>query len=276
MSIFGRKDRQHYFLELYKISDQQSASDFDTLELVLQAVELLENLTGVKADNFSLNYASKSYKTIRGFKSQFQRYKEVVYCYVGFNSNETNTYFTVSNPLLNYLKNAKRPDNSAIDISFQVDESLIGNIKIQTLAEQLIKKFSFEYGYIHKFPTKKFSGEKRLKKGLFSTSVSVDEMDHLWTNHQIGITNGYLKKLYLINYINQSHNSNPTISELAQSYGHNNQISDNIGKWEVTNEELQELINSEELLDSCIVTEDFRFLNNPKSTQFKTKMTVDK
>ena len=146
MSIFGRKDRQHYFLELYKISDQQSASDFDTQELVLQAVELLENLTGVKADNFSLNYSSKSYKTIRGFKSQFQRYKEVVYCYVGFNSNETNTYFTVSNPLLNYLKNAKRPDNSAIDISFQVDENLIGDIKIQTLAEQLIKKFPFEYG----------------------------------------------------------------------------------------------------------------------------------
>jgi len=47
-------------------------------------------------------------------------------------------------------------------------------------------------------------------------------------------------------------------------------------KWEVTPEEFQELIRSDELLNSCIVTEDFRFLNNPISTQLKTKMTVDK
>lgn len=275
MGIFGSKDRQHYFLELYKISDQQSASTFDTQELLLQAIELMEDLTGVKADNFSLNYSNKSCKTIKGFKSQLQAYKEVVYCYVGFNSNETNTYFTVSNPLLNYLKNAKRPDNSAIDISFQVDEDLIENTMVQILAEQLTKQFSFEYGYIDKFPTNRFQGEKKVKKGLFSNSVSVDEMDHLWTNHQIGIINGYLKKLYLINYLNQSQKSNPAISNLIQSYGQNNQVSDKIVRWEVTNEELKELMSSDELLDSCIVTEDFRFLKNPISTQFKSKMTVD-
>ena len=58
MGICRRKDRQHYFLELYKVSDLRSASNFNTQELVIQAVELMEDLTGVKADNFSLNYLS--------------------------------------------------------------------------------------------------------------------------------------------------------------------------------------------------------------------------
>ena len=181
----------------------------------------------------------------------------------------------MSNPLLNYLTNRKRPDNSTIDISFQVDEGLLVDSMTQALAEQLIKKFSFEYGYIQKFPTNRFHGEKKIKKGLFSTSVSVYEMDHLWTNHQIGIINGYLKKLYLINYINHSQKSNPTISKLIQSYGQNNRISDTMDKWELTTVELQELMNSDELLDSCIVTDDSRFLKNPISTQLKTKMTID-
>lgn len=275
MGIFSRTQRQHYFLALQKITDQQSASEFDSLDLVLQAVELMEKLTEKKANHFSLNYSSKGYKTIKGFKSLFQKYKEVVYCYVGFSSKETNTCFMVSNPLLNYLKNAKRPDYSAIEISFQIDQSLITIDEIQTLGEELLETFSFEYGYIHKFPSNRFHGEKKLMRGLFSSSLAITEMDHLWTNHQIGIKDGYIKKLYLVNYINHSQKSNPSISELIQNYGRSSYISDKMSKWEVTSEEHQELMSSDKLLDSCIVTEDFRFLKNPIATQLKAKMTVD-
>ncbi|WP_339608105.1 hypothetical protein [uncultured Roseivirga sp.] len=275
MGIFGRRDRQHYFLELYKIADQQSASEFDTQGLILRAVELLGNLTGLKANSFNLNYSDKSYKTVKGFKSRFQKYSEVVHCFVAFDSKNTHTCFTVSNPILNYLKNEKRPNNSAIDISFQVDADLVEISEIQLLAEKLIKNFSFEYGYLHKFPTNKFHGEKRVKKGFFSTSVSVGEMDYLWKNHQIGILHGYLKKLYFINYINKSHIINPEISKLLNSYGETEQISDDILKWILRDDEFQTLIALANLRNSCIVTEDLRFLDNSISDQLKAQMIID-
>uniref|UniRef100_UPI0040483BBC hypothetical protein n=1 Tax=Roseivirga sp. TaxID=1964215 RepID=UPI0040483BBC len=275
MGIFGRRDRQHYFLELYKITDQQSASEFDTQGLVLRAVELLESFKKLKADNFSLNYSDKSFKTIKGFKSRFQKYSEVVYCYVGFDSNKTNTCFTVNNPLLNYLKNAKRPNHSTIHIFFQVDADLVEISEIQLLAKELINNFSFDYGYLHKFPTNKFLGEKRVKKGFFSTSVSVDEIDLLWRNHQIGILHGYLKKLYFVNYINKNQASNPEISNLINSYGETEQISDDILKWKLRDDEFQTLIALADLLNSCIVTEDLRFLDNPVASQLKAQMNVD-
>ncbi|MBB3696675.1 hypothetical protein KMW28_23435 [Flammeovirga yaeyamensis] len=261
MNIFKNNLRKHYFLELFKITDQTSASQFDTQDLVLQSVELLEKLTKEKANHFSLNYSNSGSKTIRGFKSQYQKSKEIVQCYVDFNSNKTKTYFTVSNSILNYENDSKRPEKSLIDISFQINQSLITKEEIENLAEELIQSFSFDYGYIHEFPTNKYHGEKKMKKGLFSTSIDIDKIDLLWKNHQIEIMNGYIKKLYFINYLNQSQITNKAIKELIQSNGVCAQVSDTIFKWEVEPKEHQELLKNEELLDTCIVSKESRFLS---------------
>ncbi|WP_258097558.1 hypothetical protein [Marinoscillum pacificum] len=241
---------------------------------MIQAVELIERLSGIKATDFSLNYTSKSYKTIKGFVSRYQKYKDVVYCDVGFNSNETNTFFSISNSLLNYLKNAKRPEKDVIQMRFQINDELVNEDEIQTISEELIKKFDFQYGYIHKFPTSKFCGERKVKRGLFSTTTTFDKTDQVWRNHEIGILHGYLKKLYSINYLNESQVNNQVISQFLKSHGGCTQISEEISKWSLSNHDFQVVSNLPELKDSMIVTDDLSFLNNPEAKQFKAKMTV--
>ncbi len=273
MSIFQKSGRQHYFLELFKITDQQSASEFNTKELILTTVDLIQNATELEADDLSLNFESKSYKSIEGFKSHLQKHT-VVHSHIGFNSNSSHTFFSVSNPMLNYTKDAKRPGNSTIEISLQVNGEYIDRPGMHILAEELIQKFRFEYGYIHTFPTRKFQGEKKLKKGLLSTSVSVDKTDQIWRNHQIGILHGYLKKLYYTNYLNKSQQGNSLIADFSATKGEIKTISDDITRWTLSDDEFQNLSRSAELEDVCIVTEDSGFLDNPIASQLKDLTTV--
>lgn len=256
------------------VSDQQFALEFNTEELILKTVELLKDFTGLRSHSFTFNYSDKITRTIKGFRARFKKYSEVVDCFVGFDSNNTNTYFRVANPLLNYVSTAKRPSNSTIQISIQIDESIIKINEVSSLAEKLISDFSFEYGYIHKFPSKKFIGETLVKKGFFNTSISIGEKDHIWTNHQIGFLSGYIKKLYSINYLNKSHMKNLLLSDFINQYGEYKEVSNEVYKWELRNKELQSLKNLDSIKDSCIVTNDLRFLDNAISKELKAKMTV--
>lgn len=273
MNFFKKNRTKNWIIKLYKITDNKTAEQFDMQSCILLAIELISQKTKLKATDFYINYKD-SRKTLNGFKKALEKQKEVVYSFVSFNSDKTNTHFSINNPMLNWTQ---KPENSFIKISIQIASELAELKMIELTTENLITCFDFEYGYITKLPSNYDSGtERMIKKGLFSTSVEVNEVDHAWTFHSVGILDGFIKHLYQINYLNKSHFSNLRINELILKYGILEKISDNISKWTLNSDEIDILKNNEEIQNISIITSDFRFLKTDISKVFKDKMKLKK
>jgi len=240
---------------------------------ILLTIDLISQKPKLKASDFDLNY-KESRKTLNGFKKVLQRQKEIAYSFVGFDSDKSNTYFTVSNPMLNWIE---QPKNSTIDICIQIASEFAEQNFIEQITEQLIKRYDFEYGYITKLPSNYDSGtERKIKKGLFSTSVEVNEVDHAWTFNSIGILDGFIKRIYSINYLNKSHLFELSKIELLSKYGDIENITENISKWALNTQEFESLKNNEQIEQMSIITSDLGFLKTEKSKLFKDKMKLKK
>lgn len=273
MNFFRKNRTENWIIKLFKITDNKTAEQFDMQSCILSVIDLISQKTELKATDFDINYRD-SRKTLSGFKKALKKQKEVVYSFVGFNSDKTNTYFTIDNPMLNWTE---KPENSSVEISIQIASEFAELKMIELTTKNLITSFDFEYGYITKLPSNYDSGtERKIKKGLFSTSVEVNETDHAWTFHSVGILDGFIKRLYPINYLNKSHFSDLRIKELILKYGILEKISDNISKWTLNSEEIDILKHNEEIQNISIITSDLGFLKTDKAKVFKEKMNLKK
>ncbi|WP_405568914.1 hypothetical protein [Winogradskyella sp. Asnod2-B02-A] len=273
MNFFGKNRAENWIIKLFKITNIKTAEQFDMESCVLSTIDLISQKTELKATHFDINYKN-SRKTLNGFKKALKKQKDIVYSFVGFNSNKTNTYFTVDNPMLNWTE---QPENSSIDISIQIASDLAELNTIELITKNLIGSFDFEYGYITKLPSNYDSGtERKIKKGLFSTSVEFNEIDHAWTFHSVGILDGFIKRLYHVNYLNKSHFSDLITKELILEYGITENISDSISKWTLSTDEIESLKNNEQIRKISILTDDLGFLKTEKAKIFKGKMELKK
>ncbi|MDF1698564.1 MAG: hypothetical protein P1U56_22120 [Saprospiraceae bacterium] len=273
MNFFSKNTTENWIIKLFKITDNKTVEQFDMESCILSTIDSICQKTELKATDFDINYKD-SRKTLNGFKKALSKQKEVVYSFVGFNSDKTNTYFTVDNPMLNWTE---RPENSSINISIQIAREYAELNTIERITKNLITSFDFEYGYITKLPSNYDSGtERKTKKGLFSTSVEVNEMDHAWTFHSIGILHGFIKRIYPINYLNKSHFSDVLTKELILNYGNTENISDNITKWTLSPDEIKFLKNNEQIQKISILTDSLDFLKTEEAKVFKGKMELKK
>jgi len=185
-----------------------------------------------------LNYRD-SRKTLDGFRKALQNQEEIVHCLIGFDSNKTKTYFSVSNPMLNWTI---RPDKSTIDICIQIALDRIEQKNENQIAEELIPMFQFDYGYKTKIPSNYIAvTERKIKKGLFSTKVEINHIDKAWTSHSTGILEGHIREIYPTNFLNKSHFENSAIKHLIYSNGSTKEITEHILKWTLTSEEIKTL-----------------------------------
>jgi hypothetical protein len=273
MNFFRKNRTENWIIKLFKITDNKTAEQFDMQGCILSAIDLISQKTELKATDFDINYRD-SRKTLNGFKKALKKQKEVVYSFVGFNSDKTNTYFTIDNPMLNWTE---KPENSSIEISIQIASEFAQLKMIELTTKNLITRFDFEYGYITKLPSNYDSGtERKIKKGLFSTSVEVNEIDHAWTFHSVGILDGFIKRLYPINYLNKSHFSDLITKVLILKYGTTENISDSITKWTLSMEEIDKIKNNEQVRKISIITDNLGFLKTDKAKVFKGKMELKK
>ncbi|WP_194532857.1 hypothetical protein [Zobellia nedashkovskayae] len=203
-----------------------------------------------------------------------KKQKEIVYSSVYFGSANSNTNFTISNPMLNYTE---KPNNSKVDICINIGFEFTSQNSIENIAEKLIESYEFEYGYITKLPEDYDSiTERKIQRGLFSTSVRSHEHDGVWTFHSVAILDGFIKHLYPINYLNKSHFNNPSVKEIIFKNGHTKKITENITKWTLNLEEIEKLKTYERIKNISIVTAELEFLNNEKAKGFKDKMELKK
>ena len=273
MNFFRKNRTENWIIKLFKITDSKTAEQFDMQSCILSTIDLINQKTDLKATDFDINYRN-SRKTLSGFKKALKNQKEIVYSFVGFDSNNTHSYFTISNPMLNYTE---PPENSKIDISIQVSSEFLDYKSVEKITEQLIQSFDFEYGYITKLPSNYDSrSERKIKRGLFSTSTEVNEIDHAWTFHSIGILDGFIKRLYSVNYLNKSHFADLKTKEITLQYGNTENITDNITKWTLSTEEIDKLKNNEQVRKISIITDNLGFLKTEKAKVFKGKMELKK
>ena len=272
-NLFGKKKTYNWIIKLFKITDNKNAVKFDMENCILSVIDSITKCSNLKATDFDINYKD-SRKTLNGFKKALKKQKEIVYSFVSFDSNNTNTYFAISNPMLNWTE---KPENSAIDICFQISSEYLEKKLIEEITDNLIKENDFEYGYITKLPSNYDAfTENKTKKGLFSKSTEINVINHTWTFHTVGILDGYIKSIYPINYLNNSHLSDLETAKLISLYGVSKNISDSITKWTLSSEEVNRLKNNEQILNISIITTDLEFLKTEKAKLFNSKMELKK
>ena len=273
MNFFRKNRTENWIIKLFKITDNKTAEQFNIENCILSTIDSITQKTKLKATDFDLNYKNSG-KTLNGFKKALRKQKEVVYSIVGFNSEKTDTYFTVANPMLNWTE---QPENSSIDISLQIAKQFAELNTIELITKNLITSFDFEYGYITKLPSNYDSGtERKIKKGLFSTTIEVNEIDRAWTFHSVGILEGFIKRLYLVNYLNKSHFNDLMTKKLILEYGTLENITNNITKWTLSTEEIDKLKNNEHVQKISIITDNLGFLKTEKAKVYKGKMELKK
>jgi hypothetical protein len=273
MNLFRKNKTENWVIKLFKITDKKIAENFDMEKCILLTIDSISQFSDLKATDFDINYKD-SKKTLNGFKKALKKHNEIVYSFVGFGSNKTNTYFTLNNPMLNWNE---KPEKSSIDISIQIASEFVELNSIEQIAEKLIKSFDFEYGYITKLPSNYDSGtEGKIRKSLFTTRVESNQFENIWTFHLVGILEGFIKRIYQINYLNKSHFSELETKQLILKYGNKEKISEKISKWTLSLDEIKSLENNEQIRKISIITTKLEFLKNEKAKNFKRKMELKK
>lgn len=274
MKLFGKKKKtENWIIKVFKITDNKTAESFDMINCILSTIDSISQFSNLKATDFDINYRD-SRKTLNGFKKALKKQKEIVYSFVGFNSNETSTYFTISNPMLNWTE---KPENSFIRISVQIPSEYIEQEFIEDIAERLFKNYDFEYGYITTLPVNYDSStERKMKRGLFSTSVKSDKSDAVWTFHSVAIRDGFIKRLYFTNYLNKSHFNDSSLKEVISNNGITKNVGKSIRKWSLNSEELEKLQTHEKIKNISIITPELEFLKTEKAKGFNDKMKLKK
>ncbi len=254
-----------------KITDKDSAEKFDMKSCILLLIDSIVQQTDLNATEFDINFKSLG-KSLNGFKNDLKKQEKVVYCFVGFDSEKTNTYFIVNNPMFNWTD---KPDNSSVDVCIQIASNLCDSEKVDKIVGGLIENSDFDYGYITKLPWNFDSSSKRkLKRGLFTISSDVNEIEHAWTFHKLGVCNGFIKRIYPINYLNDSHLKSIRLKELLSGFGTIENVNKDIYKWTLDSNEIVQLRRNEIINEISIITPELGFLKTEKARMFYDKMKL--
>lgn len=234
MKLFSRnKSQQNYkVIKLYIVADSTTAMELRTKECLEVGTRYLIGCAGAEPTRFSLNYGTKQWKTLSKFQTELAKLSvnNIVNAAIGYDHELSSLVF--HNTMLNLTR---KPQLAPIEFQLAVRGEKCDEESNQNFVSDFYNIFKFDYGYIvdlgenYDFPT-----ERKVKTGLFSQTVTVDESDRTWRFHIAGVSHGFLKKLYQSNYINQSHLENPVISSLIErGVGKTKKVNENITLWQL-------------------------------------------
>lgn len=233
-----KKKTKNWVIKLFKTVDKLSSENFDTKSKILFLIKLIEHETELKAKHFDINYKS-NFLTKKGFEKALMQKKNLFFCIVDFDSDNTNTLFIIDNQSLNLIE---KPKKSTIDFYFQISKKYFDENSITELANNLIEKSHFDYGFITQLDSNfDLITERKIKKNIFSSSTNVSSEDHNWHLNKKEILNGEIKDFYQINYLNKSHITNSKFEKIIKEHGDLYKISNQIYKWHLTDKEIEKL-----------------------------------
>jgi hypothetical protein len=203
MMFFKNRKKDYEILKIFKIVGIDEAKGFKTkycLNLILDFFEIFYNNL---PDNFDINYGKKEWNSLKNFKKQIIKYNdEYIFNLNGYFSSSSSK-FSLSNNILN----SKNKDISYIKITIVMDKKFINEEKTLNLIKEIYKFFKFDYAYgLNLNEGYDFDSEKKINKSFFGLfhSVSITKEDLEEENRKVDFKNGYMKKIYPFNIINEN------------------------------------------------------------------------
>ncbi|MDX2303705.1 MAG: hypothetical protein NW226_12950 [Microscillaceae bacterium] len=227
MNLFYKEKAKYKIVNLFKIVNIEQAKQFDLKLYTYQCIDYLNNID-VKLNYFNINFDFKAWTTYQGFDKGISKInnEDIVYFFSG---NKEKSYVEIDNSLLNL---DLPPQIGSIEITVSIKESIF---QLDSFSHFLIKSydvFSFDYGYIVFLDESyDFLTERKLKSTLFGTKNNVKEIDHIWISHCMGVNYGFIKKLYPINFLNETHLAQPLFQTLMNKSGSSYKLNDRITVW---------------------------------------------
>jgi len=271
--FFKSRKNDLYFIKLFKIVDFKTSKEFNNISFVRNYIEFIESKFKLKYNYFSINYSNKSWKTRNGFfkalKSKFNNEIVDVLC------SDDYLMFSYSNFLLNIKENV--PQYGSIDVYFNIDKDFFDLDSLIIYLQDGFTNYSFDYGYIAKL-TNEYSleSEKKYKKSIFGgISLESDKDSQFWNQHKYAMKQGFLRKIYPINFLNNSQLEQKIIKRLkSKKIGQFNKTNSNITMWVLNEKEYEIAIKAFKGSKYLLATKDARILleNTQEALDYK-KMT---
>lgn len=231
---FRRKE--YKVIKLFKVVNLELAQDLKIHSFINRCLDFIFENEKILSESYEINYGIKEWKTKKGLEKGISglKSKDIVSLLAYFNNSKTSLTF------INDILNHDNPPNKSIvnlEIAIENSETLEFN-KISDFIKNLHSIFNYDYGYItHLKDNYDFHSEVKESKSLFVTKVSVGENDINRDINSLGINSGFLKGVYSINILNESHSSNPEIDHLIEKFGAKEKITEELFMWKLNKEE---------------------------------------
>ncbi len=167
-----------------------------------QVIDFISKTLSKEPSDFEINYGWKEWTQLSKFLDGIRKLKNDNIVIANAYYKGSHNLIVVDNGIIN---RESLPLFGSIAVTIAYDEDFF---KLDE-AIQFITSFSgdlgFEYGYITKLSDKyDFTVERKIKNGLFSSGIDITPLDSQWVNHSYGIKEGFIKKVYAINFLNDS------------------------------------------------------------------------
>lgn len=209
------------------------ARNFDTKHFIHTVLDELPKSFGISPSDYYITgpYPDNGWKTKQGFLRGLEKNNYQDVCHLLLSSDDCCLSF--ENWSLNEIQ-PKPIDNQTL--IFNIKEE-IGNLeKLENFAIKLHKVFPFQYGYSLTLPENYIPVTERKKN-----KSSINKTDIDWTKNISQISDGVIKNIYPVNFIQEQLVKNAVFKELVIDTGLGTITKTDIGlfKWQLLEQEMK-------------------------------------
>ncbi len=270
-----KKEQKYSIIKIYKIVDLKQAKEIDSGSIFSTCVDFIHKNENTHPYVYGLNYGQKNWKTLKSFKNAISKIDKTDIVYLNSYFNDSKSSIILHNNILNL---SKTPYKSivAIKLAFKENDK-INLIYLKEFLKNIYSQCKFDYGYVTYLNSNyDFHSEKKKKRTLFGFRSPDNDLDIIWNFHSIGVIHGFVRNLYPVNIINQSHLSHPIISEIINTKGSLEMINDYVGVWKLDEDELKSIKNDLSKSELIIANEMSTkyFLESDQAKEFNSQMAL--
>lgn len=240
MEVFNfKKERKKYIvIKLFKVVNFEQSKTFPMKECFKLFSMFFKDNIGTFPNSTSINYQSKSWKSYNGFLKGVLNKKDsdIVWLYSGFNDEKNQNLFTISNTMMNYNR---QPEKQTIVINISIDYKRVDVKDILRFLNNIYTIFNFDYGYRLFLKDNFYFHTERKKTTWYKKEHHfLKDLDRQWSVYNIGVIEGFIKKVYKFNILNDSHLSQPVIQSLIGSgVGEIQSLNDKLSIWHLSEDD---------------------------------------
>ena len=279
MKFFSGKNnvRKYKVMKLFKIANLNEAFLFDFKKCTTECLEYIKSRQGSYPNSFEVNYGKMLWKSKEGFMRGISIIENKDLVILMANYSNCSSYLKIENAILNFTL---PPLQSSIIIEIAIESVYFDDDSLLIFLKKIYNYLHYDYGYITELDESyDFETERKINKTLFGSEIKIEEADHTWRFHMLGIKEGYIKQLHLTNLINKSQLEQPVIGRLLQNkVGQLNQINENITLWSLNPSQF-ELANKELKASKYLMNNSDNpklFLDTHEARSFYEKMKLVK